>query len=46
VLKLGDLTPTQIQKIKQFARTAKETLTDNEFAEFNKTNWVKQTLKI
>jgi molecular chaperone HscA len=35
VLKLGDLTPTQIQKIKQFARTAKETLTDNEFAEFN-----------
>ncbi|WP_139682108.1 Fe-S protein assembly chaperone HscA [thiotrophic endosymbiont of Bathymodiolus puteoserpentis (Logatchev)] len=35
MLKLGDLTPTQIQKIKQFARTAKETLTDNEFAEFN-----------
>lgn len=35
MLKLGVLTPTQMQKIKQFARTAKETLTENEFAEFN-----------
>jgi len=34
-LDLGELTPTQMQKIKQFARTAKETLTDSEFAEFN-----------
>ena len=34
-LGLGELTPTQMQKIKQFARTAKETLTDSEFAEFN-----------
>ncbi len=34
-LKLGDLTPTQMQEIKQFARAAKETLTDNEFAKFN-----------
>ncbi len=34
-LKLGELTPTQMQKIKQFARNAKETLTNNEFAEFN-----------
>ncbi|CAB5502819.1 Fe-S protein assembly chaperone HscA [Bathymodiolus thermophilus thioautotrophic gill symbiont] len=35
MLKLGELTPTQMQKIKQFARTAKETLSDHEFAEFN-----------
>ena len=34
-LDLGELTPTQMQKIKQFARTAKETLTDSEFSEFN-----------
>jgi len=34
-LGLGELTPTQMQKIKQFARTAKETLTDSEFAEFD-----------
>ena len=34
-LDLGDLTPTQMQKIKQFARTAKETLSDYEFAEFD-----------
>ncbi|CAB9539582.1 Chaperone protein HscA [Bathymodiolus brooksi thiotrophic gill symbiont] len=35
MLKLGELTPVQMQKIKQFARTAKETLTDYELAEFN-----------
>ncbi len=35
MLKLGELTPVQMQKIKQFARTAKETLTDHELAEFN-----------
>ena len=35
MLKLGKLTPVQIQKIKQSARTAKETLTDHKFAEFN-----------
>lgn len=34
-LKLGELTPIQMQKIKQFARIAKETLSDNDFAEFN-----------
>jgi molecular chaperone HscA len=34
-LKLGQLTPMQIQKIKQFSRTAKEDLTHNDFAEFN-----------
>lgn len=34
-LKLGELTPTQMQKIKQFARIAKETLTQNDFAEFD-----------
>ncbi|NYT26833.1 MAG: Fe-S protein assembly chaperone HscA [Candidatus Thiodubiliella endoseptemdiera] len=34
-LKLGELTPIQMQKIKQFARTAKETLSENAFAEFN-----------
>ncbi len=34
-LEVGELTPSQIQKIKQFARTAKETLTNNEFAEFD-----------
>ncbi|SMN01808.1 Chaperone protein HscA [uncultured Candidatus Thioglobus sp.] len=35
MLKLGELTPTQKQKIKQFARTAKETLSNNKVAEFN-----------
>jgi molecular chaperone HscA len=35
MLKLGELTPVQMQKIKQFARTAKETLTNHELAEFN-----------
>ncbi|SMN11075.1 Chaperone protein HscA [uncultured Candidatus Thioglobus sp.] len=35
MLKLGELTPTQKQKIKQFARTAKEALGDNKVAEFN-----------
>ncbi|SFV81871.1 Chaperone protein HscA [hydrothermal vent metagenome] len=34
-LDLGDLTPTQMQKIKQFARTAKETLTQSDYAEFD-----------
>lgn len=34
-LSLGKLTPVQMQKIKQFARTAKETLSEHEFAEFN-----------
>ena len=34
-LGLGELTPTQMQKTKQFARTAKETLTEHEFAEFD-----------
>jgi len=34
-LNLGELTPTQMQKIKQFSRTAKETLTNQEFAEFD-----------
>ena len=34
-LGLGELTPTQMQKIKQFARSAKERLTDKDFAEFN-----------
>lgn len=34
-LDLGDLTPTQMQKIKQYARTAKETLSEQEFAEFD-----------
>jgi len=34
-LGIKELTPTQKQKIKQFSRTAKETLTDNEFAEFD-----------
>jgi len=34
-LDLGELTPTQMQKIKQFARTAKETLTQSDFAEFD-----------
>ncbi len=35
VLGLGELTATQMQKIKQFSRTAKETLSEHEFAEFN-----------
>ncbi|KAA0445984.1 MAG: Fe-S protein assembly chaperone HscA [Candidatus Thioglobus sp.] len=34
-LKLGELTPMQMQKIKQFARSAKETLSTDDFAEFN-----------
>jgi molecular chaperone HscA len=34
-LGLGEMTPTEIQKIKQFARTAKETLSDHEYAEFD-----------
>jgi molecular chaperone HscA len=34
-LDLGELTPTQMQKIKQFARTAKETLTQSDYAEFD-----------
>ena len=34
-LDLGKLTPTQMQKIKQFARTAKETLTQSDYAEFD-----------
>ena len=34
-LKLGELTPTQMQKIKQFSRSAKETLSEHQFAEFN-----------
>ncbi|RUA04905.1 MAG: Fe-S protein assembly chaperone HscA [Gammaproteobacteria bacterium] len=34
-LKLGELDPTQMQKIRQFSRIAKETLSDNDFAEFN-----------
>ncbi len=34
-LGVSELTPSQMQKIKQFARTAKETLTNNEFAEFD-----------
>jgi len=34
-LDLGELTPTQMQKIKQFARTAKETLTKSDYAEFD-----------
>ncbi|HIG88830.1 MAG TPA: Fe-S protein assembly chaperone HscA, partial [Candidatus Thioglobus sp.] len=34
-LGINELTPTQIQKIKQFSRTAKETLTDHKFAEFD-----------
>ena len=34
-LGLGGLTPTQMQKIKQFARTAKETLTQSDYAEFD-----------
>ena len=34
-LGLGELTPAQMQKIKQFARSAKETLTDKDFAEFD-----------
>ncbi|MDG2395713.1 Fe-S protein assembly chaperone HscA [Candidatus Thioglobus sp.] len=32
---ISELTPTQMQKIKQFARTAKETLTTNDYAEFD-----------
>lgn len=34
-LDLGKLTPAQMQKIKQFARTAKETLTQSDYAEFD-----------
>lgn len=34
-LKLGELTPTQMQQIRLFARIAKETLTQNKFAEFD-----------
>jgi molecular chaperone HscA len=34
-LNLGELTPTQMQKIKQFARIAKETLTQSDYAEFD-----------
>ncbi len=34
-LKLGDLTPTQMQRIKQFSRIAKETLSADSFAEFH-----------
>lgn len=32
---VSELTPTQIQKIKQFARIAKETLSKDDFAEFD-----------
>ena len=35
MLKLGELTPTQMQRIKSFARIAKETLSEHDFAEFN-----------
>ncbi|ABL02324.1 Fe-S protein assembly chaperone HscA [Candidatus Ruthia magnifica str. Cm (Calyptogena magnifica)] len=34
-LGINKLTPTQMQKIKQFSRTAKETLSNHEFAKFN-----------
>ena len=34
-LNLGELTPAQMQKIKQFARIAKETLTQSDYAEFD-----------
>ncbi len=34
-LGISELTPTQMQKIKQFSRTAKETLSNREFAEFD-----------
>ncbi|MBW5289306.1 MAG: Chaperone protein HscA [Candidatus Ruthia sp. Apha_13_S6] len=34
-LGISELTPTQMQKIKQFSRTAKETLSNHEFAEFD-----------
>jgi molecular chaperone HscA len=34
-LDLGELTPTQMHKIKQFSRTAKETLTQSDYAEFD-----------
>ena len=34
-LGISELTPAQMQKIKQFARTAKEQLTKQEFAEFD-----------
>ena len=34
-LGMKELTPSQQQKIKQFSRAAKETLTENEFAEFD-----------
>lgn len=37
-LGLGDLTATQMQNIKQFSRTAKETLSDNEQAQFDCVN--------
>jgi molecular chaperone HscA len=34
-LGISQLTPTQMQKIKQFSRTAKETLSNHQFAEFD-----------
>ena len=34
-LGLDELTPMQMQKIKQFSRTAKETLTESDYAEFD-----------
>jgi len=34
-LNLGELTPAQIQKIKQFSRIAKETLSKHDYAEFD-----------
>ncbi len=34
-LGINEMTPVQMQKIKQFSRTAKETLSSHEFAEFN-----------
>lgn len=37
-LNLDNLTPTQMQTIKQFARTAKETLSDNDKAQFGYAN--------
>ncbi|WP_428087132.1 Fe-S protein assembly chaperone HscA [Candidatus Thioglobus sp.] len=34
-MNVDELTPTQMQKIKQFSRTAKETLTNQDFAQFD-----------
>ncbi len=34
-LGIGELTPSQMQKIKQFARSAKETLSHSDYAEFD-----------